>query len=255
MLRHKGFALIAVIMIVVLMAIVALGIAVYVSQSFNYNIASIDQQRAFYAAQAGVMAAIADYEDDGLVTAQTDAQIASGTYYSFGGASTFFIADCSSPRIIASRKIKDISMTNVGASSLTITHMQVSWTPDGGENLISIDFGRGAAEWSGTASSGTNIDITDYTIPASTTENDVWLDWAVGSDITSMTISAVITFSDGSTVEIMLLNAGSGSDNAMMITSTGKVETNYTWQRTLKAGYDIGTGEIISWEESQDHLP
>ncbi|MBU2251760.1 MAG: hypothetical protein KKH25_05835, partial [Candidatus Omnitrophica bacterium] len=213
-----------------------------------------NQQTALYAAQAGVMAAVADYKNDGLVTAQTDTQIAANTYYSFGGSGMFFIADCSSPSIVADRKIKNISMTNVGATDLTITHMQVSWTPNNGENLINIDLGRATSEWSGTAPSGTNIDMIDYTIPAGTTENDVWLDWSVGSSISSKTISVVVTFSDGSTVEIMLLDAGLGSANAMMITSTGKVVAPDTYRRTLKAAYDVGTSEIISWEESQEHL-
>ena len=146
-------------------------------------------------------------------------------------------------------------MTNLNSvDSVTITHMQVSWTPDGGENLTGIDLGRAAAEWTGTASSGTNIDMTDYTIGPGVTENDVWLDWEVGTDITTMTISAVLTFSDSSTLEIVLLNAGQGSSNAIVITSTGKAATPDTWQRTLKASYDIGTSEIVSWEESQEHL-
>ncbi|MCF7908238.1 MAG: hypothetical protein K9L86_05165 [Candidatus Omnitrophica bacterium] len=254
MIKHKSFALIAVIIIVVLMAIVALGIVVYISQALEYNIASIDQQKAFYAAQAGVMAAVADYEADGLVSAQADIAIDPNTYYSFGGSGMFFIADSSTTNIIANRKLKNVSMTNVSGGDLTITHVQVSWTPDAGENLISIDLGRATAEWTGTAQSGTNIDMADFTIPAGTTENDVWLDWEIGSDITPMTITAVITFSDGSTVEVMLLNSGLTSDNVMNITSTGKIVTNYTWRRTLKAAYDIGTSKIVSWEESQDHI-
>ena len=146
-------------------------------------------------------------------------------------------------------------MANVSSTDdLTITQMQVNWTPDSGENLTMINFGGATAEWSGTAASGTNIDMTDFTIPAGQTENDIRLDWEVGSDITAMTITAVLTFSDGSTLETVLLNQGGGGSNAITITSTGKVVAADTWRRTLKAAYDVGTSEIISWDESQEHL-
>jgi len=253
--NKRGIVLIGVIIIIVLLGIIALGIITYITEGLRFNIASVEQQKALYAAQAGIMKAIVDYRDDSSITEGTDTEIADNLYYSIGGAGMFFLADCSSPRIIADRKLKDITMTNVSsADDLTITHMQLSWTPDGGENLTSIDLGRSTVEWTGTAQSGTNIDMADFTIPAGQTENDVWLDWETGSDITSMTISAVLTFGDGSTLEIMLLNAGQGSSNAIVITSTGKAVATDTWRRTIKASYDVGTSEIISWEESQDHL-
>jgi len=253
--RKRSIVLIELIIIIVLLAIITLGITTYISEALNFNATSINQQKAIYAAQAGVMKAIVDYETNGSITAATDAQIADNLYYSIGGAGMFFLADCSNPSIIANRKLKDISMTNLSSTEdVIITHMQVSWTPDSGENLTSIDLGRTTVEWSGTAQSGTNVDMTDYTIPAGTTENDVWLDWEVGSDISAMTISAILTFSDASTLEIVLLNAGQGSSNAVIITSTGKAVSPYVWRRTLKAGYDVGTSEIISWEESQEHI-
>jgi len=132
--------------------------------------------------------------------------------------------------------------------------MQVSWDPDEGENLISIDFARGVVEWSGTAQSGTSLDIIDYTIAAGVTENDIWLDWEVGSDITNKTIVGILTFSDGSTVELTFLKEGKTGNNEFVITSTGKVTSNDTWLRTIKVGYDVGASEIVSWKESSDHI-
>jgi len=253
--NNKAVTLIGVIIMIVFLSIVALGIVVYISEGLKFNTARINQEKALYAAQAGIMKAVVDYVNNGSMSAETDTQITDNIYYSIGGAGMFFLADCSNPMIVAVRKLINITMTNVNAvEDVTITHMQVSWTPDGAENLISIDLGRGVAEWSGTAQSGTNVDMIDYTIGAGTTENDVWLDWELGSDITSMTITAVLTMSDGSTVEIMLLDEGLGSSNAVVITSTGKVVTSDTWKRTLKANYDVGTSKIISWEESQGHL-
>jgi len=254
-LNNKGIVLLSVILIIVFFSVAAIGITTYIVEALKLNVAHINQEKAFYAAQAGVMHAIVDYVNNGSITAVTDTQIATDTYFSIGGSGMFFLADASNPTIIASRKLKDVSMTNLNSTSaVTITHMQVSWTPDGGENLISIDLGRATVEWSGTAPSGTNIDMADYTIGAGVTENDVWLDWETGSDITAKTISAILTFSDGSTVEIILLNAGMASNQEIVITSTGKFTGTYTHERTLKASYDIGTSEITSWEESQEHL-
>jgi len=253
--QNKAVALIAVVIVITLLSIIALGIISYIANILSFNLAAIDQEKAFYAAQAGIMSAIVDYQNNGSITAETDIQISNDTYYSTGGAGMFFLADASNPRIVANRMLKDTTMTNLNSvDDLTITHIQVSWDPDGGENLTSIDLGRATAEWTGTAISGTNIDIIDFTIPAGTTENDVWLEWEVGTDISSMTITVVLTFSDASTVEIVLLNAGQAGDNAIVLTSTGKVITAYTWQRTIKASYDPAVNELISWEESQDHL-
>ncbi len=253
--NRKGQILIPILMLVIISVIIVSGIVMFTSQLVRLNMARGYLAKAVYAAQAGVYKAIVDYRNDGTITAETDTEIADNLYYTIDGSGMFFLADCSNPSIIAGRKLKDVSMTNVNsADDVTITHMQVSWTPDGGENLISIDLGRATVEWSGTAQSGTNIDITDYTIPADTTENDVWLDWEVGSDITSMTVTAVLTFSDFTTTEITLLDNGLGSNNAMIITSTGKVTARDTWNRTIHAGYDVGTDEIISWKESASHL-
>jgi len=175
--NNKGIMLIGVIIIIVALSIVALGIVVFLGENLRLDTARINQARAFYAAQAGVMKAIVTYRNSGSLSAETNTQLFGNTYYSIGGSGMFFIANCSNPTIIASRKIKNISMTNVSSTqSLTITHMQVSWAPDGGETLTSIDLGRGTTEWTGTATSGTNIDMTDYTIGPGVTENDVWLD-------------------------------------------------------------------------------
>lgn len=254
--NKKSILLMEVVMIIVLLSFVALGISAYLFNALGLDVSNANQDKALYAAQAGVMSAIVDYVNNGSITAETDIELEPGVFYSTGGAGMFFLADASNPSVIANRKLKNIHMTNLSSTDdITITHMEVSWIPDGGENLISIDLGRATAEWTGTAQSGTNIDMTDYTIPAGVTENDVWLDWEVGSDITSMTISVILTFSDGSKLEIVLLDEGLGAASAIVITSTGKVvEMSDTWKRTLKAAYDTGTSEIISWEESEDHL-
>ena len=254
-LDKRGVVLLSVVLIIIFFSVAALAITTYIIESTRLNLTNIDQQKAIYAAQAGVMYAMVDYINNGSITEVSDVSVATDTSFSIGGSGMFFLADCSNPTIIAGRKLKDVNMTNLNSTNaVTITHMQVSWTPDGGENLISIDLGRATVEWSGTAQSGTNIDMLDYTIGAGVTENDVWLDWETGTNIVPMIVSAILTFSDGSTVEILLLNAGHGSDNAIVITSTGETATTFTCKRTLKAAYDIGTNEIVSWEESEDHL-
>ena len=253
--RQKGLALILVIILIVVAGIIILGTSFFIREQMMLGLVRVYETEALGAAAAGIFSAIAEYQNDGNMNEYTDVSLGGNKSYSVGGSGMFFLADCSNPTIIADRKIKDVSMTNLNSTEdVTITHMQVSWAPDGGENIISIDLGRGTVEWSGSEPSGTNIDMADYTIPADSTENDVWLDWETGSHISSMTITAIITFSDDSTVEVTFLNAGSAGNNASIITSTGKVESNVTWKRTLKVGYDVSSNEIVSWEESLDHL-
>ncbi|NQT94990.1 MAG: hypothetical protein HQ572_00925 [Candidatus Omnitrophica bacterium] len=254
----KGQVLIITIILILVTGIIISSVAFFLNQVINLNLARMHQAKAVYAAQAGIYKAVVDYVNTGSITAETDTQIATNIFYSIGGAGMFFLPDCSNPSIIADRRIKNISMTNVSTTDITITHVQVSWTPDGGENLTAIDFGRATVEWSGTAQSGTNIDTIDFTLAAGVTENDVWFDWEPGTKILGgaepWTITAVYTLSDGSTVTFTMLENGQGTDNAIVITSTGKVIARETWKRTIKAGYDVSTSEITSWRESTAHL-
>ncbi|NQT90189.1 MAG: hypothetical protein HQ558_02945, partial [Candidatus Omnitrophica bacterium] len=148
---NRGVALMMVIILMAVAGVIIGTTTIFLSQQVMLNLVRKNQTKAIEAAAAGVFAAIVDYENNGSITEVTDVSLGDNIYYSLGGAGMFFLADCSSTTIIADRKIKNVASTNVNnADPVTITHMQVSWDPDEGENLISIDFARGVVEWSGT---------------------------------------------------------------------------------------------------------
>jgi hypothetical protein len=93
-------------------------------------------------------------------------------------------------------KIVGIDLENTGGSAITLDAMTVSWT--GGTsgskiNEIKID---GVVVWTGTASSGGDLDITDVIISAGATIDIDWLDFS--KNMTGSNLTIVFTMSDAS---------------------------------------------------------
>ncbi len=254
--NNKGQILIPVMILIIVSIILISGIIMFLSQMVNLNLARASLGRAVYAAQAGIYKAIVDYENNGSITAEIDTQIADNLYYSIsGGGGTSLRIDASNPRIHGGdRKLDDIDIYNINSSDDAIMdNITISWVDDDGEMLTKINFtGTGGDEWKGSVVSGVEISLS-YTFGAGDDE-EFKLEWAKGDDITDKTITAAFHFTDGTTKTATLLSAGLASSDFITIRATGKVTARDTWRRTIIAGYDVGTDEIISWRESASHL-
>lgn len=256
--NKKAIVLIELIIIIVLLAIVATRIAIYITESLRLNVSNIEQEKALYAAQAGVMSGIVDYKPDGLWSPGRDVNVnaPSEFYYHLGQNANFLWVDASNP-IANGRILSRIPIKNINASaSITVTDLIVSWTFAG--NITGVWL-CGQKVFTGTATSPASLNITDTTLTSGAAFNDDNKQAFRFSNNISATADIVVTFifSDGSSYKAYLLKGGKGANKEFSIKATGMVKSGSTVKarRTLVATYDTGgTGTITSWEESQSQI-
>lgn len=255
--NNKSIVLIEVIIIVVLLAIIALGIATYVTEGLRYNISNINQDKALGMAQAGIMRAIVDYKDDGRWSAAENVNVVEGLYYHIGGEkANFLLVDASSPRV-AGQELHNIPISNINTTnSIRITNMVVSWSFGGSLRMVWV--ADGSPVWSGTKSSPANLDIVDVTIPAATAYTALRDQaWQFSSNIPSgFSMTVTFIFSDGSSQKVIIAQNQRAGNKEFSIKSTGEVRSGSKVEarRTLIATYDVKVNRITSWEETQDHI-
>ncbi|MFC1708650.1 hypothetical protein ACFL2J_01125 [Candidatus Omnitrophota bacterium] len=255
--NNKGIMLIGVIVIIVALSIAALGIATFLTEALRSNVINVNQKKALYMAQAGIMQAIADYNESGggagfWDSAQNE-NVGEEFYFHLGEDANFLLVDASAPQIDG-QEYKRIHIKNINdTDTITITDMVVSWTFVG--NLTEVTLA-GASVWTGTETSPASIDIADTALA---TEDEYLGDddqiWEFSADISGDIICTFI-FSDGSQVKAYLLKDDLSGNSEFSITATGEIRSGTTVEarRTLTASYDIGTSEITSWQESQSHI-
>ncbi|MBM3251819.1 MAG: hypothetical protein FJZ11_03460 [Candidatus Omnitrophica bacterium] len=277
--NKKSIVLIEVIIIIVLLAIVAFGIVIYITEGLRFNITKINQDKALYMAQTGIMRAIADYEDDDRCSNGTkcwssaqNVNVENESYYHIGEDANFLWVDASNPLIIQRAKktlrripIKNIHKKNENEeNSITITGMLVSWNFEG--NIRKVTLG-GVAVWSNNpglpspADLNINLEIpyTNLEIPSGTSySSNTHQIWEFSKNIPAgFDITVTFRFSDGSSRKAILAKNQRAGNKEFSIKSTGEVRSglNVEARRTLVATYDTAdTAEITSWEESQDHI-
>jgi len=255
--KRKGFTLIGVLVVVVLMSVVALGIVVYIFEDLRLSISNINQEKALYMAQAAIMLAIVDYEDGTLWDSAQNVNPTGEFYYHLGRDANFLQVDASAPSISAGT-LDTIPIKNVNASaSITITQMIVEW--DFGGNITEVTLG-GTSVWSGTATTGQTLDITDFVITSGTAYTTATDQAWTFANSASGDIVVTFIFSDSSTYKLYLTKDSSGitvsGNHEFSITATGEIRSgaNVEARRTLVATYDDGTNEITSWQETQNHI-
>ncbi|MBU1090366.1 MAG: hypothetical protein KKC42_00795, partial [Candidatus Omnitrophica bacterium] len=174
-------------------------------------------------------------------------------YYHLGEDANFLYVDATNPSI-SKKIIKNIPIKNINATdTITITDLVLSWSFGGDINVVTLG---GTSVWTGRASSPANINIADLAIASdaaySNTDDQIWeFSRNVAGDL-----AVSFVFSDGSSYKTYLLKDGLGWDKAFSIKATGEIRSGAAVEarRTLLATYDIGTDNITSWEESQEHI-
>lgn len=255
--NNKGIMLIGVIIIIVFLSIVALGITTFLTEALRSNAISINQEKALYMAQAGIMQAIADYSESGggagLWDSVQNENVDGEFYFHLGEDANFLLIDASSPKIDG-QDYKRIPIKNINdTDSITVTSLVVSWTFGG--NITGVTLA-GSSVWSGTQSSPATLDITDTALASEDEHagNDDQV-WEFSSAISGDIICTFI-FSDSSQVKVYLLKNDLSGNSEFSITATGEARSGSAVEarRTLTASYDTGTNEITSWQESQSHI-
>lgn len=256
--NRKAITLIVLVMIIALLGIIVAGIMSYTAEGLFFVTSNVNNEKAFYMAQAGIMRAIADFHNSGNVSWNyvTTQNVPAGSefFYRVGEAANFFLVDASNS-MLGGSTLQGIPIKNINsANSITITSMIMEWSFGG--NITGITLG-GSSVWSGTAASGASLNITDFTLTAGQSFSADANQAFQFSNAISGNIIATFIFSDGSQYRAYLLKNSLCAARAFSIKATGEVKagTRLEARRTLAAVYDSGTNNFISWEESQNHLP
>ena|SRR3989344_3495125 len=125
------------------------------------------------------------------------------TYWMALGTSqaTDLIIDSSSSDLDAldNTKIIGLTLKNNGLADITINQMVVSWINGEGGSKINNVYLAGSSVWSGSANSGTTLNITDFTLPVGNTVYLIdFLDF--NRNMTGTTITLDFIMADGSIV-------------------------------------------------------
>lgn len=253
--KRKGLALVVLIMIIVLLAIIVFAVTVQIIEGLRFNVSTANNEKALCMAQAGIMEAIAVYKNTGLFAIERNVNVTGEFWYQLGTTSSFLSVDASVPKIDA-KQLRGIPMKNLNSSTaITITSLIVEWTFGG--NITSVKLGNKFL-WSGTSVSPASITLSpSLTLNAGqayTAQNDQI--WRFSSTISGDCLCTFI-LSDGTRRTCYLMKDNKGANNEFPITATGEIRNGAAFlaKRTLIATYDVGTGNITSWEESQSHLP
>lgn len=255
----KGIALIIVIIIIVIAAVIVMGITSFISSGMSLNIARASMEGAVCAAQAGLYAGIYDYiQNPGQLYwgKSRNINMVENRFYSAGIDANFLLIDASSPRAVGQR-IERIPLTNINETdAITANEVSVEWYNFAGASLVSVRLG-GISRWSGLAASGERLALTPaFRInPKQSLSADSDNIWQFSANIPSDgTVIATFFFSDGSSRKAYLFNSGKGGNKEFSITATGETRGTTNWKRTIEATYDIGTNNVTSWQEVDDHI-
>lgn len=259
--RTKGIAIIIVIVIMTVASIAVIGITALVTGTLSSRTMRASLSSAVYASQAGVYAAINDYNSDQSQPywdrTASGVRIAGNSYYNYGRDANFLLISAASSERNA-RTLRNVPLNNInGARSITVDRVSVDWTGFAANNRLNQVWLGGTRRWSGTATSGTPVNLSpSFTMSpgqfaAMRDDNRFILRNNIPA---ASTIAVTFFFTDGSSRKALLWTNGAGRSNSFSITSTGECRSNFTWKKTVEAVYDVGSRQIISWQESQGHL-
>ncbi len=250
----KGFALIAVVFIIVIVGILAASTASFILESLRYNVVREHREQCINLAQAGIYRAIYDYRVDGSYSS-SEVNVTGNQWFLVGsGLANYLLLDTSVAKVVG-KNLKDFDVENINASeTLTIDAIVVTWDPVvPGETVDQVHLDN-SLEWTGSEASGTTLDITNTDIPpaGTLTNNRIQFGQVGMGSKTIITIKFI--FTDGS--ETQDIQVVPSADNAFQLIATGKIDDGATiyMRRTILAAYDIDSNEITSWKEIYDHI-
>ncbi|MDD5431716.1 MAG: hypothetical protein PHO70_01845 [Candidatus Omnitrophica bacterium] len=263
--RKKGFALIAVIILILFVGMAILGSTQFIGNRFKGFDTWLRVSRARYNAQAGIYYAVYQYRNSGTTFASgTTVNIDANNSFRFtsvgggssGAASSLVInATASSTGGTGNRDLLGITLQNTSASPITIASMNITWNNTRSLNQVVIN---GVTVFTGTVvSPGGNVNITNTTIPASTTRPLTRLRFSGNMTGTTITIQCVMTDATSTSVCTVLptpVTTCTTPGGNLTITSTGKT-ANSGLYKTIQATYIASTGNISAYQEINTSVP
>ncbi len=268
--QKRGFALIALIILVVLIGIIAYPTSSLIFQSLRHNALRAQKFQALAAAQAGLMKAAYEKLENNS-GAPASALLSGAQYYTYdylggGGGSQakdFVYIDASGSGVTSgNRNVYNWNIINASTSAnYTITHITVIWDPPSGRRLNQIWLGN-TQRWNGSQNtSGIMTNITDHIIPSASTVTNNY--FRFNQPMQNYVVSAIFHFSDGSFVQSQLYPPNTptppSGGSPTVIRSTGKfVDSgmNVKMRQTMVATFSASGGslKITEYSETSEHL-
>lgn len=275
MTRSRAEAGAGLILLVMLIGILTLAFAGTMTQLTHLALQtqlSVDEARAVYLAQAGVMRAVYDWRTDSNNEAnrryahldetmignqgyRTGCQ-ADFVYYSFDLGQNAEWVTSGGRRRLRRFRMRNIH-TSIGGTSdnVTVTHVKVSWSPAGSAMLRAVSLNGTSVVPAGSYASGTEIALSGTAAQRTRTPGQTWsgnntyLEWTDTSVPDPVSVTVQWTFADdGSTVHSKShvvtywdgdqAGAGRPAARTFSVTSTGQVAQTAplaSSYRTIKA--------------------
>ncbi len=259
--RKNGFALIAVIVLILFVGIAILGSVQFIANRFQGFNTWQRLLRARYNAQAGIYYAIYQYRNSGATfVLPTTVNIDGDNFFSFTSkakAAAYLVINATSASTggIGQRDLLGITLQNTSLAAITIASLNVIWSNMRSLTQVLIN---GVTVFSGSiAPPGGSVNITDTAIPASTTLPLTRIRWSGNMNPATITLQCVMT--DGSSTTICAVRPTPGSVcttpiDDITIISTGRIAGSGLY-KTIQATYNTLTGNISAYQEISASVP
>jgi hypothetical protein len=154
------------------------------------------------------------------------------------------LADLTTAELVLDTSLQGIALKNTSDQDLTIDKMIVSWEKTtGGENIVEVQIDGGSVEWTGSSSSGLELDLDDYLLTAGS--GNVNLDYIdFDSDMNGAEIYFTFLFSDlsSSSAKLVLPPSLTGTPTPTPTqTPTPTPVENTCSDYCIDSGYSSGT--------------
>jgi len=266
--REKGFVLVLAIILIVFVAIVVAAITIFINQRLvGYN---IEQRigRCRYNSQAGLNYALYQYRQSGTTyaaptTVTIDANnsaVITSTSAGGGGAAGLLQIDSTGSSLSGNGKdILGLHLTNTSSSSSIIISQMIIYFATGSRTLDSVRV-NGNDVWTTNTLIGTSpvtLNISDVTIPASTTRNIDRIRFT--SSVSGQIAFIRFIMSDSTTTDVCQAYPApsqvcSTQGTTLTIRSMGRTAGSSLY-KTVQATYTISTGNVSAYIEQYTSVP
>jgi len=263
--NNKGIALIAIIVLIIFVGFAVAGVTTFIAQRLiQFDIQQRDM-RCRYNAQAGIHYALYNFRFHAISAngyfSKGQTNIDPNNYFVIGATAADLLMVNTRNTVLqsSSRNVAVWPIQNAtNSNTITIATMTVSWSGvSSNRRLQQIWLGNGPTQvWpagggSGSATSGTNLNINDFTLDATPTLYSANF-LRFNNTMTGGTVTVQFFMTDGTSKTLTLYPFF--ANNNFTVKASGKT-TGRSSYRTLAATYNALTAKVIDYDEISTSFP
>ncbi|MFH1281377.1 MAG: hypothetical protein ABIH91_01480 [Candidatus Omnitrophota bacterium] len=261
--KNKGIALIAAIMLIVFVSIVVLGLSTFIVQWYKQIDVEERRARCIYNAMAGVHYSLYQYRNNATLVNDTINIDANNNFtlstVSIGGsgAAANLIIDATAAYLSSNRKdVLGITLTNTSLTTAITLSQMVIYIDTGTGTLDRVDI-NGSSVWTVNTLIGTipiTLDMTDVIIPANTMITVDTIRWVRSISATTVHWGFIMSDASATSTCTVYPAPASSCSGSLTIQSMGKT-TGSNQYRSVQAAYNTATGNISDYDEIAQTVP